>query len=80
MKSLPPYLTPAQIAAAVAARTGEECDSRDIRNQCRRAGILEKDGERWHHIGQSRLRERLSDLYEAVFEHYVIDGNPMPPR
>jgi hypothetical protein len=58
---IPAYLTPAQIAEANEMTT-EKC-----RRKLARAGILERDGNHRWHVAESRLRERLPDMFERVF-------------
>lgn len=68
---MPAYLTPAEIAKACGMRT-ETC-----REKLARAGILERDGTRRWHVAESRLRERLPDMYERVFAATMFEhGDP----
>lgn len=63
---IPSYLTPAQVALANEMRT-EHC-----REKLARAGILEPDGPHRFHVAESRLRERLPDMYERVFRWFEL--------
>lgn len=58
---IPAYLTPAEIAKA------NEIPTWKARRKLERAGILERDGKNRWHVAESRLRERLPDMYERVF-------------
>jgi hypothetical protein len=43
------------------------------KSMLRGAGVLELIGERWF-VAESRLRERLPDVYDRVYEAFVLDG------
>lgn len=66
---IPAYLTPGQIARACGDTT------RNVRRKLARAGILEADGSHRLHVSESRLRERLPDMYERVFKADLL-GEP----
>lgn len=61
LAQLPPYLTPAQVGKACGM------SRRSAKNMLRGAGILELIGVRWF-VSESRLRERLPDIYDRVYE------------
>lgn len=67
MTEIPPLLTPSQV--------GKACNMsrRAAKSMLRGAGILEQIGARWF-VGHTRLRERLPDVYDRVFEAFM-----MPP-
>lgn len=44
---------------------------RKAKGLLRAAGILEQIGERWY-VGESRLRERLPDVYDRVYASIVL--------
>lgn len=44
---------------------------RAAKTMLRGAGILELVGGRWK-VGESRLRDRLPDVYDRVFEHFTM--------
>ena len=45
---------------------------RAAKGMLRAAGILELQGNgRWK-VGEARLRERLPDVYDRVFEHFEL--------
>jgi len=58
---IPAYLTVAQVAKP------NEMTTDNCRAKLARAGILERDGKHRWHVAESRLRERLPDMYERVF-------------
>lgn len=60
MNEMPPYLTPAEVAKACGMQT------RKARRMLSRAGIIERLGDRWV-VAESRLRDRLPDVYARVF-------------
>lgn len=64
---LPALLTPAQISKACGM------SRRAAKTMLRGAGILERIGERWY-VGETRLRERLPDVYDRVYEAIVFGG------
>jgi hypothetical protein len=66
MSEMPPHLTPAVVGKACRMRTEK------ARRMLRRAGILERLGGAWV-VGDSRLRERLPDVYERVFAYIVLE-------
>jgi hypothetical protein len=69
MLALPPLLTPAEVGRAC------RMSRRKAKNMLRACGLLERIGERWF-VSESRLRERLPDVYDRVFEHFVMpQGN-----
>jgi hypothetical protein len=61
--NIPPYITPGEV--------GEACgtDQRTAKRLLQRAGILEKIGGHWS-VGDSRLRERLPEVYERVYTYF----------
>lgn len=65
-EALPPLLTPAQVGRAC------RMSRRKAKNLLRAAGILELIGGRWY-VGEARLRERLPDVYDRVFEAHLLD-------
>ena len=65
MADVPPLVTPSLVAAACGT------SRRAARRMLHRAGILEKLGGHWV-VGESRLRERLPDVYERVFAWVVL--------
>jgi hypothetical protein len=65
-KTVPPLPTPAQV--------GKACNMsrRSAKALLRGAGILEQHANgRWY-VGEARLRERLPDVYDRVFEYFVM--------
>jgi hypothetical protein len=65
LSEVPPLLTPAQVGKA------NRMSRRKAKGLLRAAGILEKIGERWY-VGESRLRERLPDVYDRVYASIVL--------
>jgi hypothetical protein len=63
--SIPPYLSPAQVGRACGI------SRRKAKTLLGGAGILERIGERWY-VRESRLRERLPDVYDRVFADMVL--------
>lgn len=63
--SVPPYVTPAQVAKACG------CSRKAAIFLLRGAGILERNGWRWK-VGESRLRESLPDVYDRVFTWFEL--------
>ena len=65
MAEVPPLLSPAQV--------GQACNMsrRAAKNMLRAAGLLELVGSRWY-VGESRLRERLPDVYDRVYEYFAL--------
>jgi hypothetical protein len=44
----------------------------------RGAGVLEQhDNGRWY-VGETRLRDRLPDVYDRVYEHFVMQATEAP--
>jgi hypothetical protein len=68
--ALPPLLTPAQVGRAC------RMSRRKAKNLLRAVGILELIGERWF-VAESRLRDRLPDVYDRVYEAHLL-GPAMP--
>lgn len=64
---LPPLLTPAEVGKAC------RMSRRKAKNLLRRVGILQQIGERWF-VAESRLRERLPDVYDRVYEAHMLGG------
>lgn len=62
---LPPYIEAADVGRAC------ELTTQGAKKLLRRAGIAEKIGHRWV-VGESRLRERLPEVYERVYEHMCL--------
>jgi hypothetical protein len=54
---------------------GKACrwSRRNAKGLLRAAGILEQVGERWY-VGDTRLRERLPDVYDRVYAYIVLDA------
>lgn len=45
---------------------------RSAKSMLRGAGVLERHGNgRWF-VGESRLRDRLPDVYDRVYEHFAM--------
>lgn len=67
-KTIPPLLSPAQV--------GKTCNMsrRAAKNMLRSAGVIEQVGARWY-VGEARLRGRLPDVYDRVYEYFVM-GKP----
>ncbi len=65
MSEVPPLLTPSQVGKAC------RMSRRKAKGLLRAAGILEQIGERWY-VGESRLRERLPDVYDRVYASIVL--------
>jgi hypothetical protein len=68
---VPPYIGTGDVARA--------CDMswKAAKGMLDRAGILERLGERWV-VGQSRLMERLPDVYGRVYEHFKATARSLP--
>lgn len=64
-KTIPPLLSPAQVGKACGI------SRRAAKRMLRGAGVLEQVGARWY-VGEARLRERLPDVYDRVYEHFVM--------
>lgn len=62
--NVPPYLSTGEVAEAC------EMPTRDARRMLERAGILERLGGHWS-VAESRLRERLPDVYDRVFSMFA---------
>lgn len=62
---MPPYLRPSLV--------GKACNisRKEARGMLRRAGILERLGGHWV-VGESRLRERLPEVYDRVYTHITL--------
>ncbi len=75
MSEIPPYLTPSQVGNAC------RMTRRKAKSLLRRAGILERIGERWL-VGESQLRERLPEVYDRVYAHIVLRtrSDPKVPK
>jgi len=52
---------------------------RKAKNLLRAVGILELVGSRWF-VAESRLRERLPDVYDRVFEAFAMAPTTAAPR
>lgn len=65
MSGVPPLISPAEVARAC------RMSRRKAKNLLRAVGILEQVGERWY-VGEARLRERLPDVYDRVFEAFAM--------
>lgn len=65
MTAVPPYLTPSEVGRACGMPGWK------VKRLLRRIGIAEKHGGKWV-VGESRLRERLPELYDRVFEHFEL--------
>ncbi len=71
MSSIPPLLSPAQVGRAC------RMSRRSAKTLLRGAGVLERHASgRWF-VGEARLRERLPDVYDRVYEHFAL-GWPEP--
>lgn len=65
--NVPPYLDPGEIAAACAPWSRKR-----VTTELRHAGLLRvKRGGRWR-ISASELESRLKELYERVYDYYVV--------
>lgn len=64
-----------------AGDVGKACEmtTRAAANMLRRAGIGEKLGGRWV-VGERRLRERLPEVYDRVFEYLCLQSGNDPNR
>lgn len=65
MTEIPALLSPAQVGRA------NKWSRRKAKGLLRAAGILELVGGRWY-VGESRLRERLPDVYDRVYERFAM--------
>ncbi len=65
MSQLPPYLSPSEVGKACSMSRFR------MRSLLKGAGILEKIGGRWL-VGESRLRERLPEVYDRIYAHIVL--------
>jgi hypothetical protein len=72
LRDVPPYLLPREIAKA--------CDMtrRQAARMLQRAGIMEKIGGIYM-VGQSRLHERLPEVWDRVFERVVLEVQNTKP-
>jgi len=52
---------------------------RKAKSLLRRVGILELIGERWF-VSESRLRARLPDVYDRVYESFALAPTTPPKR
>lgn len=51
---------------------------RSAKSLLRGAGVLERHSNgRWF-VGESRLRDRLPDVYDRVYEHFVLLATQAP--
>lgn len=64
-KAIPPLLSPSQVGKACGI------SRRAAKNMLRAAGVLEQVGARWY-VGEARLRGRLPDVYDRVYELFVM--------
>ena len=58
--NIPPYISPGQVGKACSINRWK------AKRLLSRAGILERIGGQWA-VGDSRLRERLPEVYDRVF-------------
>jgi len=65
VSEIPPLISPALV--------GKACrwSRRKAKGLLRAAGILEQVGDRWY-VGETRLRERLPDVYDRVYTYIVL--------
>lgn len=63
--TVPPYLSPREVATAC------KMSRKRAQSMLKRAGILERIGERWC-VGESQLRERLPEVYDRVYAVIVL--------
>lgn len=68
---MPPYLTPREVADAC------RMTRKRAQSMLRRAGILERIGERWC-VGESQLRERLPEVYDRVYSVVTLRPRESP--
>jgi hypothetical protein len=71
MSEVPPYITPSQVGKA------SDMSTKRARRFLQRSGILEKIGGHWL-VSESRLRERLPDMYDRVFHWFVLADQKRP--
>jgi len=71
--SVPPYLSPGQIGRACGI------SRRSAMTELRGAGLLERRGPRWR-VSESRLRERLPDIYDRVYAWFVLGDDAVGKR
>lgn len=72
MSEIPAYIEPAIVAKACKVKSnGRKMTTRDARRMLDRAGILEHLGGN-RVVADSRLRERLPDVYERVFSYFAL--------
>jgi hypothetical protein len=64
-----PPLIPSHVVAKACGYT-----ARDARNLLRRHGLLQANGRRMA-VQRSRLRERLPDVFEDVFDYYEMGAS-----
>ncbi len=64
-RMIPPYLTPGEVGKAC------QMSRRKAKSMLRAAGILERIGDRWY-VGESRLRERLPEVYDRMYAVIVL--------
>jgi hypothetical protein len=72
VSEIPPLLSPSLV--------GRVCrmSRRSAKSLLRGAGVLERIGGRWY-VGEARLRERLPDVYDRVYAHFLL-APAAPPR
>jgi hypothetical protein len=68
VSELPPLISPALVGKAC------RMSRRKAKGLLRAAGILEQLGERWY-VGETRLLERLPDVYDRVLAYIVFGGS-----
>ena len=72
MSDVPPLLSPAQVGRAC------RMSRRAAKTMLRGAGVLDRHGNgRWY-AGATRLRERLPDVYDRVFEYFEFGPAQLP--
>jgi hypothetical protein len=76
VSEIPPYIDAAVVAkACVRKADGTKMTTRDARRMLHGAGILERPGGARRGkptvVADSRLRERLPDVYDRVFAYFA---------
>jgi hypothetical protein len=72
--NVPPLLSPSQVGRAC------RMSRRSAKTLLRGAGILEKHANgRWY-VGETRLRERLPDVYDRVYVAFELGLTEEAPR
>lgn len=72
-KQVPPYLKPSLIGRACGL------SRREAKALLRKAGLLERIGTH-DYVGDSKLRERLPEVYDRVYAFVALGSNETQPN